>query len=48
MDGSGLGLGTRSQRYAMVVEDGMVKSLDVEDAPSKADVSGAEALLKAL
>ena len=48
MDGSGHGLGTRSQRYSMVVEDGVVKALSVEDAPSKADVSGAEALLKAL
>jgi glutaredoxin/glutathione-dependent peroxiredoxin len=48
MDGSGHGLGTRSQRYAMVVEDGIVKSLAVEDAPSKADASGAEALLKVL
>ena len=48
MDGSGHGLGTRSQRYSKVVEDGVVKALSVEDAPSKADVSGAEALLKAL
>lgn len=48
MDGSGFGLGTRSQRYAMVVEDGVVKSLAVEDAPGKADISGAEALLKTL
>ena len=42
------GLGTRSQRYAMLVEDGVVKKLNVEDAPGKADVSGAEALLKSL
>src|SRR5213596_3013345 len=35
------GLGTRSQRYAMVVEDGVVKTLNIEDAPGKADVSGA-------
>jgi len=42
------GLGTRSQRYAMVVEDGVVKTLNVEDAPGKADVSGAENLLKGL
>ena len=42
------GLGTRSQRYAMVVEDGVVKTLNVEEAPGKADVSGAEALMKAL
>ena len=48
MDGSGHGLGLRSQRYAMVVEDGVVTSLAVEDAPSKAEASGAEALLKVL
>src|SRR5215813_89927 len=42
------GLGTRSQRYAMLVEDGVVKKLNVEDAPGKADVSGAENLLKSL
>ena len=48
MDGSGFGLGTRSQRYAMVVDDGVVQALNVEDAPSKADISGAENLLKSL
>ena len=48
LDGSGFGLGTRSQRYSMLVEDGVVKVLNVEDVPSKADVSGAEALLKDL
>jgi peroxiredoxin len=48
LDGSGFGLGTRSQRYSMIVEDGVVKAVNVEDAPSKADVSGAEALLKQL
>ena len=42
------GLGTRSQRYAMVVEDGVVKTLNVEEAPGKAEVSGAENLLKGL
>ena len=44
-DGSGNGLGTRSKRYAMVVEDGVVKTLNVEDAPGKADISGADNLL---
>ena len=39
---SGFGLGTRSQRYSMVVENGVVKSLNVEDAPAKAQISGAE------
>jgi glutaredoxin/glutathione-dependent peroxiredoxin len=48
MDGSGFGLGTRSQRYSMVVEDGVVRSLNIEDAPGKADISGAENLLKSL
>ena len=48
MDGSGFGLGTRSQRYSMVVEDGVVTALNVEDAPGKADVSGAEAMLNQL
>lgn len=47
MDGSGFGLGTRSQRYAMIVEDGVVKKLAVE-APGKLEVSSAEAILAAL
>jgi glutaredoxin/glutathione-dependent peroxiredoxin len=42
------GLGTRSQRYAMVVEDGVVKTLNIEDAPGKADISGADNLLKSM
>jgi glutaredoxin/glutathione-dependent peroxiredoxin len=48
LDGSGFGLGTRSQRYAMIVDDGVVKSLNVEDSPTKADVSGADNLLKTM
>jgi peroxiredoxin len=44
-DGSGFGLGTRSKRYSMLVEDGVVKSLNVEESPGKVDVSGAETLL---
>jgi peroxiredoxin len=48
MDGSAGGLGLRSKRYSMIVEDGVVKALNVEDVPSKADASGAEALLKQL
>lgn len=45
MDGSGFGMGTRSKRYSMLVEDGVVKSLNVEEAPGKADMSGAETML---
>ena len=47
-DGSGNGLGTRSKRYAMLVDDGVVKSLNIEDAPGKCDLSGGDALLKQL
>jgi len=47
-DASGAGLGVRSQRYSMVVEDGVVKALNVEDTPGKADISGAAALLAQL
>ncbi|MGU3406229.1 redoxin family protein [Methylobacterium brachiatum] len=48
MDGTGFGLGIRSKRYAMLVEDGVVKILNIEETPSKTEVSGAEALLKVL
>jgi peroxiredoxin (alkyl hydroperoxide reductase subunit C) len=41
------GLGIRSQRYAMVVEDGVVKSLSLE-APGKFEVSDAASVLKQL
>jgi len=47
MDGSGFGLGTRSQRFAMVVDDGTVSMLAVE-APGQLEVSTAEAVLAAL
>ena len=48
VDASGNGLGIRSKRYAMVVEDGVVKGLNVEETPGKAEASGAENLLKSL
>ena len=47
MDGSGFGLGTRSKRYAMVVDNGVVKTLNVEN-PGAFEVSSADAILKAL
>jgi peroxiredoxin len=47
-DGSGIGLGTRSKRYAMVVEDGVVLELNVEDSPGVADKSTAEKLMARL
>src|SRR5215472_3191361 len=42
------GLGIRSQRYAMLVEDGVVKKLNLEEAPGKAEISSADNLLKQL
>jgi glutaredoxin/glutathione-dependent peroxiredoxin len=47
LDASGNGLGKRSQRYAMVVEDGVIKTLNVEK-PGTFEVSSADAILKAL
>ena len=41
------GLGKRSQRYAMVVDNGVVRTLNVE-APGAFEVSSADAMLKAL
>ena len=41
------GLGKRSQRYAMVVDNGVVRTLNVE-APVAFEVSSADAVLKAL
>lgn len=48
LDATGGGLGIRSKRYAMIVNDGTVEWLAVEDAPGKADATGAEALLAQL
>jgi peroxiredoxin len=47
MDGTGYGMGKRSQRYAMVIEDGTVTSLDVEEGGAF-DVSSAETQLSHL
>jgi len=47
MDGKGIGFGTRSQRYAAIIDNGVVKALHVE-APMKFEVSSAEAILAKL
>ena len=44
MDGSGFGMGKRGQRFSMIVEDGIVKELNVE-APGDFSVSSAEHML---
>lgn len=48
MDGSARGFGLRSKRYAMVVEDGIVATLEVEEVAREVDLSGSEAVLAAL
>ena len=45
LDLTARGMGVRSHRYAMVVEDGEVKSLDLEENPGGLDVSSAESVL---
>lgn len=47
LDASGFGMGKRSQRFAVVVHDGIVKQLHVE-APREFKVSSAEAVLSKL
>lgn len=47
LDASGFGMGTRSQRFAVLVQDGVVKQLHVE-APREFKVSAAEHVLNNL
>ena len=48
LDLSKNGLGIRSKRYSMLVEDGTVKKLNLEPAPGKVEVSGGDTLLAQL
>ena len=47
LDGKGFGLGNRSQRFAMIVENGKVTHLNVEPGPG-VDVSSAEKMMALL
>lgn len=47
LDGSGFGMGTRSQRYAMIVEDGSVSHINVEEGAG-VEVSSAESIMELL
>ena len=47
MDGSRFGLGKRSQRYSMIVKDGVVKELNVEEG-GEFRVSAADYMLAQL
>jgi peroxiredoxin len=48
LDASGFGMGTRSQRYAMVVNDGVVEKLMVEPSAGECTVSGGPSVLESL
>lgn len=48
LDLNSRGLGIRSHRYSMLVDDGVVKLFNVEEVPSEANVSGADHLLTQL
>ena len=47
LDLNGAGMGTRSKRYSMLIEDGVVKKLHVEE-PGKFEVSSGDHMLKQL
>ena len=47
MDASGFGMAMRSQRYALIAEDGNIAHLNVEDGPG-VDVSSAETMMALL
>jgi glutaredoxin/glutathione-dependent peroxiredoxin len=48
LDLSGIGLGKRSQRYAAILQNGVVEQIFVETNPGGVEVSGSDAVLKAL
>jgi len=47
LDGSGFGMGKRSKRYAALIDDGVLKILNIEPGPS-VEISSAETLLSEL
>jgi glutaredoxin/glutathione-dependent peroxiredoxin len=44
MDGTKFGMGKRSQRYSMIVDNGVVQSVNIEE-PGAFDVSSAEYMM---
>jgi len=48
LDLTGSGLGNRSQRYAAILQDGVVQEIFIETNPGGVDVSGSDRVLKAL
>ena len=48
IDLSVAGMGIRSKRYSMIVDDGVLKALNIEEKPGTAEVSGAARILEQL
>ncbi len=48
LDLTGRGMGVRATRFSMILEDGVVKALNVEENPGALDVSSAERILEQL
>ncbi len=48
LDLSGGGLGVRSKRYSAIIEDGVVKALNIEEQPGQAVTSSAASILELL
>ena len=47
-DGSAFGLGTRAQRFSILIDDNIVKNLNIEESPGAFEVSGADKILALL
>lgn len=45
LDASGFGMGTRCQRFSMIIDDGVVQAINIEPQAGQAEVSGADAIL---
>jgi glutaredoxin/glutathione-dependent peroxiredoxin len=48
LDASGFGMGTRGQRFAMIVKNGVVQKLEVEPSAGQCTISGGESILSKL
>lgn len=46
IDLSAAGMGMRSKRFSMIVNDGRVEQLNIEESPGKAEISGAARILE--
>jgi peroxiredoxin len=48
LDLTARGMGMRARRFSMLVEDGVVKAVNIEENPGEAKASGAETMLSQL